>query len=73
MKDLIDKEAEAARLEKETTQAASEHTRGESKLANEQIEGRAPPAVVDGERQRVAELRDALAQLQAQLERIRTL
>jgi valyl-tRNA synthetase len=73
MKDLIDKEAEAARLEKETSKAASELSRGESKLANEQFVGRAPPAVVDGERQRVAELRDALTQLQAQLERIRTL
>jgi valyl-tRNA synthetase len=73
MKDLIDKEAEAARLEKETAKAASELSRGECKLANEQFVGRAPPAVVEGERQRVAELRDALAQLQAQLERIRTL
>jgi hypothetical protein len=63
MKDLIDKEAEAARLEKETAKAASELSRGECKLANEQFVGRAPPAVVEGERQRVAELRDALAQL----------
>ena len=70
MKDLIDKDAEALRLEKEIAKTRMELTKGEAKLGNEQFLSRAPAAVVEGERQRVAALRDALTQLQSQLARI---
>ncbi len=73
MKDLIDKDAEAARLEKEIAKARTDLDKGEAKLGNEQFVNRAPATVVEGERQRVAGLRGALDQLQAQLERIRAL
>ncbi len=73
MAGLIDKDAELARLDKELGQRAKEVERGEAKLANANFVERAPGAVVEQERQRVADLRRAIEQLSVQRERIAAL
>ncbi len=73
MAGLIDRDAELARLAKEAARRRKDLERGERKLANADFLERAPAEVVDKERRRVAELRDALARLDEQAERIRTL
>ncbi len=73
MAGLIDRDAELARLAKETARRRKDLERGERKLANADFLERAPAEVVDKERRRVAELRDALARLDEQAERIRAL
>jgi valyl-tRNA synthetase len=70
---LIDVEAEVARLEREIGKLGKGLERGEAKLAQPSFVERAPAAVVEKERQRVDEMRAAMAQLQAQLEKIRSL
>jgi valyl-tRNA synthetase len=70
---LIDKEAEQARLEKEIGKLRGNLDKGEAKLDNANFIERAPAEVVDKERQRVADMRAALAQLEAQLDKIRAL
>jgi len=73
MAGLIDKEAEQARLEKEINRLRKELQRSEAKLKNQNFLERAPAVVVEKERNRVKELRDALQQLEAQRERIERL
>ncbi|HDO33630.1 MAG TPA: valine--tRNA ligase, partial [Chromatiales bacterium] len=73
MAGLIDRDAELARLTKEAARRRKDLERGERKLANADFLERAPAEVVDKERRRVAELRDALARLDEQAERIRAL
>ena len=70
---LIDQAAESARLAKEIAKLHKEMERGVAKLGNADFLGRAPAAVVDKERARVAELQLTLTQLEAQLTRIRQL
>jgi valyl-tRNA synthetase len=52
-----------ARVEKKRADLTEEIKRAERKLANEQFVAKAPPAVVDEERRKLAEYREALAQL----------
>jgi valyl-tRNA synthetase len=73
MAGLIDKEAELARLGKEVQRLEKELLRLEAKLADEGFVAKAPAAVVDKERSRVAELGSNLSQLQEQAEKIRKL
>jgi valyl-tRNA synthetase len=54
-----------ARIEKKRAGLANEIERAEKKLANEQFVSKAPAAVVDEERRKLAEYRDALAQLES--------
>lgn len=70
---LIDKEAELARLEKEMGKLSVNIEKGEAKLQNSGFVDKAPAAVVEKERQRVAELSKSLQQLQEQAEKIQTL
>lgn len=70
---LIDKEAELARLEKEIGKLRGNIEKGEAKLQNPGFVDKAPPAVVDKERQRLAELSRSLQQLEQQAEKIRSL
>jgi valyl-tRNA synthetase len=63
---LIDIEAERTRIDKELARLHKELTRSESKLGSENFVARAPAAVVDKERARVAGFKDALARLQSQ-------
>ncbi len=70
---LIDKEAELARLEKEMGKLEINIEKGNAKLHNPGFVDKAPEAVVEKERQRVAELSKSLQQLQEQAEKIRAL
>jgi valyl-tRNA synthetase len=54
-----------ARIEKKRAGLVQEIERAEKKLANEQFVAKAPPAVVDEERRKLEEYREALARLDA--------
>ncbi len=66
MADLIDKEAEIARLNKEIAKIQQDFNRVEAKLANENFSKRAPTAVVEKEKQKLKESQLALEKLQQQ-------
>ena len=68
---LIDKDAELARLAKEIAKLEKNLEQSETRLNNESFVARAPAEVVDKERARVAEMRNALQELQAQHSKIR--
>jgi valyl-tRNA synthetase len=70
MAGLIDKDAELARLSKEIEKLHTEISRCEQKLQNPSFVERAPTQVVAKERQRLDEMRSALAKLQEQHSRI---
>ncbi len=70
---LIDKDAEGSRLEKEIGKLSGEVERIGKKLANPNFVDKAPDAVVQKERQKLNDAEKAVANLQAQLEKIRTL
>ncbi|HBA33379.1 MAG TPA: hypothetical protein DCZ12_04505, partial [Gammaproteobacteria bacterium] len=53
---LIDKDAELARLQKEMDKLDKDAGRIQNKLANENFVARAPEAVVEKERQKLAEV-----------------
>ncbi len=66
----VDVAAEQARLAKEIARLQGEIAKVDVKLGNESFVARAPAAVVEQERARLAEFRQALARLQVQLERL---
>ena len=66
----IDVAAERARLTKEITRLEGEITKAEAKLGNESFVARAPAAVVEQERARVAGFKETVARLQEQLKRL---
>jgi valyl-tRNA synthetase len=66
----IDPVAERERLTKEIQRIAGEETKAKAKLENESFVARAPAAVVDQERQRLAGFTATLASLKDQLERL---
>jgi valyl-tRNA synthetase len=70
---LIDKAAETARLDKEIAKLRKDAERGATKLDNADFLSRAPAAVVEKERARVAELQTAIARLEEQLAKIQQL
>jgi valyl-tRNA synthetase len=72
MKDLIDKDAELARLGKLVAKLESDLAKGEAQLSNPNFT-KAPEAVVNGARQRVARQREDLAALREQLATISAL
>ncbi len=63
----IDIAAEQERLSKEIKRLQGEMVKAEAKLSNESFVARAPAAVVDQEKQRLADFTAALARLQDQL------
>lgn len=73
MAGLIDQEAELARLGKAIGKLEADLERTRKKLANSAFVDKAPPAVVQKERDKLAEQQTALAQLQEQTEKIQTL
>jgi valyl-tRNA synthetase len=70
---LIDKNAELARLQKEIDKLEKETTRLNGKLSNANFVDRAPEAVVQKERDKLTEAESALANLQEQADKIKTL
>ena len=68
---LIDKDAELKRLDKETGRLRADQERVAGKLANPNFADKAPEAVVRKERERLAELAAALAHLEEQIDKIR--
>ncbi|MGD8555753.1 MAG: valine--tRNA ligase [Chromatiales bacterium] len=73
MAGLIDKEAEIRRLEKEIGRFDGEIQRLEKKLSNKGFVDKAPEAVVQKEREKLVDAEKALANLQAQIIKIRAL
>lgn len=70
---LIDKDAELARLQKNIDKLQAETKRLQGKLGNEKFVANAPEAVVDKEREKLVDAETALANLQAQADKIRSL
>jgi len=70
---LIDKEAELVRLSKELDKKVNELEHCDRKLANAGFIDKAPPAVVEKEQARAAELRIAINSLEEQRQRIQSL
>ncbi len=67
----IDVEAEITRQSKEVARLQGEITKADAKLGNESFVARAPAAVVEQERARLADFRQALARLEEQLARLK--
>jgi valyl-tRNA synthetase len=67
----IDVAAERERLSKEIARLEGEIRKAEAKLGNASFVERAPPAVVDQEKQRLERFTSTLAQLRTQLEKLR--
>jgi valyl-tRNA synthetase len=70
MADLIDKEAELARLGKEIEKLNNDLQRVQGKLANSAFVDKAPAAVVEKEREKMQGLEQALQKLREQAQRI---
>jgi valyl-tRNA synthetase len=64
----VDKAAETARLGKEAARLQGEIAKANGKLGNEAFVAKAPPAVLEQERKRVADFGAALAKIQLQLQ-----
>jgi valyl-tRNA synthetase len=73
MRGLIDKDAELSRLDKEIQRLSKDLPRIEGKLNDAGFLEKAPPKVVEKEREKVREIRASLLELQAQAEKIRVL
>ena len=66
----VDVQAETQRLGKEIERLSHEITKAQAKLGNESFVARAPAAVVEQERQRLADFTQNLARLQDQVRRL---
>ncbi|EFO87422.1 hypothetical protein CRE_18338 [Caenorhabditis remanei] len=73
MKGLIDPKAELARLQKDLDKVQKQHDQIASKLANEGFVAKAPAAVVEGKKVKLAEFVDQLAKIKANMEQIAAL
>jgi valyl-tRNA synthetase len=66
----IDVEAEKARLSKEIARLEGEVAKATAKLSNESFVARAPAAVVEQERQRIADFGNTVTRLRVQLNQL---
>ncbi|WP_180093793.1 MULTISPECIES: valine--tRNA ligase [unclassified Acinetobacter] len=73
MKGLIDPKAELGRLQKDLDKVQKQHDQIATKLANEGFVSKAPAAVVEGEKVKLAEFADQLAKIKANMEQIAAL
>ncbi len=71
--DVIDKEKELSRLDKEMTNVKGEIERLEKKLSNQGFVAKAPAAVVEGEKAKLAKYNDVLCGLEKALEQIKNI
>jgi valyl-tRNA synthetase len=69
--ELIDLQAEAARLQKEVAKTTEEIARLHKKLSNEKFVANAPEEIVAAEREKLAEFQEVQAKLQLALSRVR--
>ena len=65
--ELVDREAEKARLTKELESAQKQFATAQAKLKNEKFLTKAPAAVVDGVRQNASKLQDHIALIRSSL------
>ncbi|MCH4246343.1 MAG: valine--tRNA ligase [Acinetobacter populi] len=73
MKGLIDPKAELGRLQKDLDKIQKQHDQIATKLSNEGFVAKAPAAVVEGEKAKLAEFADQLAKIKANMEQIAAL
>ncbi len=73
MKGLIDPKAELARLQKDLDKIQKQHDQIANKLANEGFVSKAPAAVVEGEKAKLAEFAAQLDKVKANMEQIAAL
>jgi valyl-tRNA synthetase len=73
MSDLINKDAELVRLQKEVDRLQKDCERISGKLGNEGFVAKAPPEVIDKEREKLADNNSALQKLREQMEAIRAM
>ncbi len=73
MKGLIDPKAELGRLQKDLDKVQKQHDLIAGKLSNEGFVAKAPAAVVEGEKVKLAEFADQLAKIKANMEQIAAL
>ncbi len=73
MAGLIDKDAEIARLSKESAKLELDITKTEGKLSNAAFVDKAPAEVVEKERARVAENKVSIEKLREQIQKISAL
>lgn len=73
MAGLINKTEESARLNREIAKLKKDTERAEAKLHNPSFVDKAPPEVVDKEREKLHELKSVLMKLEKQLEKIAAL
>ncbi|WP_076419643.1 valine--tRNA ligase [Colwellia sp. UCD-KL20] len=73
MAGLIDKDAEIARLTKSIEKLSKEADKTRGKLSNEKFVGKAPEAVINKEKAKLAEAESALEKLQKQVTQIEAL
>ena len=66
----VDKDAERARIGKEIKRLEGELAKASAKLSNQAFVAKAPPAVIEQEKKRVADFGDALEKLRDQLQRL---
>jgi valyl-tRNA synthetase len=66
----VDVAAEKARLSKEVTRLETEITKATGKLGNEAFVAKAPPAVIEQEKKRVADFTATLTKVKEQLQRL---
>ena len=69
--ELVDMEAEKKRLEKEAEKVRSETERIEKKLSNEGFVKKAPAAVIEGERKKLASYKEKLAGIEDTLKKFK--
>ena len=70
MKGLIDPTVELARLNKELEKLTKQYDQIANKLANESFVAKAPPAVVEGEKAKLAELEGQIGKVRESVEQI---
>jgi valyl-tRNA synthetase len=73
MAGFIDKDAEVARLNKEIEKLSKEAARINGKLSNAGFVDKAPAAVVDKEKEKLADYNSSLDKLSSQLAKIRAM